>query len=182
MTRTAIAMIVLGAACLTPQAAAGAAETPAVCHVEVHAAANPGLWANRPAEGSTSETKPGTVTCTGAIRGQRLAAAPGAFSMTFSFGSNGVGPSPARDTDCFHGWTTGQWKASIPTADGGTVDLGGPFSGAWTGLVWRAGGRLGDQTVTAVGETRGDPDHSDEDCVTKAFTHFIDTGQLVIGG
>jgi hypothetical protein len=31
-----------------------------------------------------------------------------------------------------------------------------------------------------VGETRGDPDYPEENCVTTAFEHFIDTGQLVV--
>jgi hypothetical protein len=100
--------------------------------------------------------------------------------MAFSFGSTGPGPAPVKDTDCFHGWTGGQWSASVPAVDGGTVDLGGPFGGAWTGLAWRADGRLGEHSVRAVGETRGDPDYPNEDCVTTAFEHFIDTGQLVI--
>ncbi len=70
----------------------------------------------------------------------------------------------------------------MPTLDGGTVNLAGPFRGAWTGLAWRADGRLGQSSVAAVGQTRGDPDYPDENCVTTAFEHFIDTGQLVIGG
>jgi hypothetical protein len=182
MAGIVIFTLVLGLSSLTTQGAAQAAEPQAVCHIEVHATANPGLWATRPAEGSTSESRPGTILCTGAINGRRLSTGAGSFSMTFSFGSTGPGPAPIKDTDCFHGWTTGQWRASVPTVDGGTVDLHGPFGGAWTGLVWRADGRLGTHSVVAVGQTRGDPDHPEEDCVTRAFEHFIDTGQLVIGG
>ena len=171
----------LGVAWLTmPGVPAAAAEPPAVCHVEVHATATPGVWATRPTEGSTSQSKPGTISCAGVLNGRRLSSQPGVFSMAFSFGSTGPGPAPVKDTDCFHGWTSGQWSASIPTVDGGTVELGGPFGGAWTGLTWRADGRLGEHTVTAVGQTRGDPDHPDEDCVTSAFEHFIDTGQLAV--
>jgi hypothetical protein len=180
MARMGIVTLVLAVSWLTMQGAAEAAETAAVCHIEVHATANPGVWATRPTEGSTSQSKPGTVTCTGVISGRRLSTEAGSFTMAFSFGSNGPGPGPIKDTDCFHGWTTGQWSASIPAVGGGTVDLLGPFSGGWTGLAWRADGRLGEHSVMAVGQTRGDPDYPDENCVTTAFEHFIDTGQLVI--
>jgi hypothetical protein len=175
-----IITLVLAVSCLTAQEAVEAAENAAVCHIEVHATANPGVWATRPTEGSTSQSKPGTITCTGVISGRRLSTEAGAFSMSFSFGSNGPGPGPIKDTDCFHGWTTGQWRASVPTVSGGTVDLAGLFGGGWTGLTWRADGRLGEHPVMAVGQTRGDPDYPEEDCVTTAFEHFIDTGQLVI--
>jgi hypothetical protein len=180
MARIGIVTLVLAVSWSTVQATAEATESAAVCHIEVHATANPGLWANRPAEGSTSQSKPGTVTCTGVISGRRLSTEAGSFSMSFNFGSNGPGPGPIKDTDCFHGWTTGQWRASVPTVGGGTVDLLGPLAGGWTGLAWRADGRLGEHSVMAVGQTRGDPDYPDENCVTTAFEHFIDTGQLVI--
>ncbi|MCA1847365.1 MAG: hypothetical protein LC792_30110 [Actinobacteria bacterium] len=49
-------------------------------------------------------------------------------------------------------------------------------------MTWRADGLLGEHRVQATGETRGDPDHPNEDCVTTAFEHFIDTGQLLIDG
>jgi hypothetical protein len=181
MTRGKLVTFVLGVAWMTTQGVpAEAAQSPAVCHVEVHATATPGVWATRSTEGSTSQAKPGTITCTGVLDGRELASEPGPFSMAFSFGSTGPGPAPVRDTDCFHGWTKGQWSGSIPTVDGHTIELGGPFGGAWTGLTWRADGRLGRHTVAAVGQTRGDPDHPDEDCVTTAFEHFIDTGQLAV--
>jgi hypothetical protein len=181
MKKRGVITLVLGVSWLTTQAA-DAAEPAAVCHVEVHATATPGLWATHPTEGSTSQSKPGTITCTGVIGGRTLSSDVGSFNMAFSFASTGPGPSPVKDTDCFHGWTTGEWSASVPTADGGTVDLAGLFSGAWAGLAWRADGRLGEHPVKALGETRGDPDYSNEDCVTTAFEHFIDTGQLVIEG
>lgn len=180
MGRTGIVTLVVTVSWLTMQVAVEAAGTAAVCHIEVHATANPGVWATRPTEGSTSQSKPGTITCTGVISGRRLSTDAGSFSMGFSFGSNGPGPGPIKDTDCFHGWTTGQWRASVPTVGGGTVDLLGPFAGGWTGLAWRADGRLGEHSVMAVGQTRADPDYPEENCVTTAFEHFIDTGQLVI--
>jgi hypothetical protein len=181
MARIRIVTLVLGVSWLASQVAAEAAEHPAVCHVEVHATANPGVWATRPTEGSTSQSTPGTIICTGTINGRRLSAKTGSFTMAFTFGSTGPGPAPVKDTDCFHGWTRGQWRASIPTVNGDTVDLLGSFGGAWTGLTWRADGRLGEHSVVAIGQTRGDPDYPDENCVTTAFEHFIDTGQLLIG-
>jgi hypothetical protein len=182
MSTRGIITLVLGLFWLMTQGGAEAAEPAAICQVEVYATANPGVWATRPTEGSTSQSKPGTITCTGAIGGRQLSTEVGSLTMAFSFGSGGPGPAPVKDTDCFHGWTAGQWKASVPTVDGGTIDVAGVFSGAWAGLTWRADGRLGEHPVKAVGETRGDPDYPNEDCVTTAFQHFIDTGQLVIGG
>ena len=98
----------------------------------------------------------------------------------FPVRDDGPAPGPVSSSDCFHGWTAGHWAASVPTIDGDPVELAGPFGGAWAGLAWRADGRLGDREVVALGETRGDPEHTEENCVTTAFEHFIDTGQLNI--
>jgi hypothetical protein len=53
------------------QVPAEAAGTAAVCQVEVQGTVTPGVWATRATEGSTSQSKPGTIVCSGVIAGRR---------------------------------------------------------------------------------------------------------------
>lgn len=178
MARTLrIASLFLAAiwAVLGPPTPARAAEAPGVCHFEIRNTAEPGWWAGRSTEGTVTSAG-GTIVCTGMLDGRRVATEAGTFGWRLRYGSEGSGPLSGGS--CIHGRATGTWEAAVPLADGSTVLLAGPVATEWFGVAFTYRGHLGRHPVEGVGEARSDPDHLNEDCLSNAFQHYIDTGQF----
>jgi hypothetical protein len=58
--------------------------------------------------------------------------------------------------------------------------LTGPMTGQWTGTMFTVRGRLGRHAAEGIGQVRFDPDHLDEDCVSKPVRHYSDTIQVAV--
>jgi len=156
---------------------AEAAQPSAVCYIDVHNTQDPGLWAAKSGEG-TGTSKAGTIVCVGAVDGRQLSAERGTFAWRWGYGSEGSGP--LTGSSCISGRTTGSWDVSLPMADGTTMALTGPMTGQWTGTMFTVRGQLGQHAAEGIGEVRFDPDHLDEDCVTKPVRHYSDTIQVAV--
>ena len=172
----AVVFSVPGWPILTVADVAEAAQPSAVCHIEVHNTADPGLWATEPTEG-TITSRAGTIVCLGALDGQQLSPDPGTFALRWSYGGEGSG---LGGSNCISGRVTGSWDVTLPMADGTTMALTGPTTSEWAGTVFRVGGQFGRHAVDGIGQVRLDPDHLDEDCVTKPVRHWIDTVQVAV--
>jgi hypothetical protein len=175
--RAGLVIIVAGLLAVPLMAVARAAEpgrAPALCTFDVHDTASPG-WVVTPTRGTSHGL--GTITCVGALDGKQLTGGPAHFEWWYSYGSSDV---PAGGNRCGLVGGAGTWQANLPTIDGSALALTGPWS--FTGNV--AGelhGQLGGFAVEMVWETLSEPDHLDEDCVTKPTRHFRWIAQGMVG-
>lgn len=147
---------------------------PALCSFDVHDTASPG-WLITPTQGKAYAT--GTMTCTGVVDGKQLTGGPGQFRWWYSYGSSDV---LLGGNTCALAGGSGTWEVNLPTVEGPALALTGPF--AWMGSsVGKVHGRLGGLPVEMVYEAYTDPDHLDEDCVTKPASHIRAMGQGTVG-
>ncbi len=145
---------------------------PAVCSFELHDTATPG-WTMTPSHGTAVAA--GTMSCTGVVNGARLTGEPGPFRTRYLYDSAQV---PGGNT-CALAGGNGTWAVELP-ADRGPLRLAGTFT--WEGtLAGTMTGDLGRLPVTLGYEAHPEPDHADEECVTKAASHFGLLGQGTIG-
>jgi len=115
------------------------------------------------------------MTCVGTLAGKQLAGGPGHFEWTYSYGSVDQAFGGCVLT---HG--NGNWEANLPTADGSALALTGPWS--WVGGTGgELRGQLGGIPVEMAWELFSEPDHSDEDCVSKPVSHSNVLGQGPMG-
>jgi hypothetical protein len=111
------------------------------------------------------------------VHGKPLAGAPGHFEWWYSYGSTDV---PNGANTCASAGGKGTWAVELPTVDGSPLALTG--SHTWLGTaVGEFTGDFGGLPVEMTYEGRQHPDHPDEDCVTKPFSHIPTTGQGSLG-
>jgi hypothetical protein len=117
------------------------------------------------------------MTCIGALDGKQLAGGPGHFESWYSYGPSDV---PVGGNTCALAAGSGTWQADLPTVGGSAVALTGPWS--WTGnMAGGLHGQLGGHPVEMAWQARPEPDHLDEDCVTKPASHFRMLAQGTVG-
>lgn len=177
---SAVFFSVVAWSALAPPTAAHAADTPAVCHFELHDTEDPGLWAVEPTQGTITSTA-GTIICTGTIEGRQVSAETGTLSWRLRYGNEG----PLPESNCLYGQAAGSWEASLPMADGTTMGLIGPVEIVYAGVNFTVSGRFDQHTVRGIGETTSDPDRDpvvepDVSCFTTAFRYSIEIGQVVV--
>jgi hypothetical protein len=162
--------------------AADAADTPAICHFELHDTADPGFWTAEPTQGTLTSTA-GAIICTGIVGGRPVLAEPGTLSWRMSYGGDGV----LDESNCVYGRAAGSWDASLPMADGTSMSLTGPVEIVWNAVVaWTVGGRLGQHAVQGIGESTSDPERDplvepNVSCFTTPSLYSIERGQMIIG-
>lgn len=175
--RAALVIMVSGLLVLPTAAvarAAGPGRAPAVCTLDVHDTASPG-WLLTPSQGTSHAN--GTMTCVGVLDGKQLAGGPGPFEWWYSYGSSDV---PAGGNTCLLAGGAGTWQVSLPTMDGAALALAGDFR--WVGSQGgEAHGQLGGLHMQIVWEALPEPDHLDENCVTKPASHLRVIAQGTVG-
>jgi hypothetical protein len=175
--RAGLVIVVSGLFVLPPAADARAAEpkgAPALCSFDVHDTASPG-WFVTPSRGTSQGI--GTITCDGALHGKQLTGGPGHLEWSYSYGSSDV---PAGGNRCGLSGGSGTWQANLPTIDGSALALTGPWS--FTGnAAGQLHGQLGGHPVDMGWVAFSEPDHVDEDCVTKPVRHFRWIAQGTVG-
>jgi len=179
-SRGAIWTGVLAALCLVALRPAGPAwgigfpgDAPVVCSFELHDTATPG-WMITPSRGTASAV--GTMSCNGVVKGAQLTGEPGRFTTRYLYDPLSA---PGGNT-CALAGGRGIWEVHLPAVGGGMLDLTGSYS--WDGTaVGRMYGDLGRLPVTLAYEAYPDPGHPDENCLTKAASHFGLLGQGTIG-
>jgi hypothetical protein len=171
------AVVALGLVALRPAGAAWGigfpGEAPVACSFELHDTATPG-WRLTPSRGTASAV--GTMACNGDIKGAQLTGQPGPFTARYLYDPLAA---PGGNT-CALAGGRGIWEVHLPTVGGGVLDLTGSY--AWEGMaVGRMYGDLGRLPVTLGYVAYPDPGHPDENCLTKAASHFGLLGQGTIG-
>jgi hypothetical protein len=148
-------------------------DPPVLCSFELHDTATPG-WSITPSRGTASAA--GTMSCNGVVKGAHLSGEPGPFTARYLYDSAGV----TGGNTCALAGGRGTWEVQLPTAGGGSLDLTGTFT--WVGTqVGRMDGDLGRLPVTMGYEAYPEPNHPDEDCVTKPVSHFGLIGEGTVG-
>lgn len=162
-------------------ASAGPSNTAAVCRFEVHEVASPG-FSSAPGGGVSRTDPPGVITCVGVIEGRRLSGVPGTIFYEYHFGTAMPAKAMGGDSCIVFSGLAENTTVTLPMADGSDMRLVGILEAAGTA----AGGVGRIAAGNAVGnfglEFRGEPDHLEEDCVTKPIQHFITTGQGTLTG
>jgi hypothetical protein len=176
----AVSIGALAALCLLALPSAGPAwgigfpgEAPIPCSFELHDTATPG-WTLTPSRGTASAV--GTMSCTGDLKGVQLTGQPGPFTTRYLYDPL----SAPGGTTCALAGGKGIWEVHLPKVGGGMLDLTGSYT--WQGTaVGRMYGDFGRIPVTLAFEAYPDPGHPDENCLTKAASHFGLLGQGTIG-
>jgi len=154
-----VAVLGLLSPSLAPTAHA-AGETPTLCTYKVHDSPSPG-WLMTPSQGTSQGS--GTITCVGALDGKQLAAKPGPFTWVYSYGSSDV---PAGGNTCALGGVHGTWQVSLPTMDGASIILSGPFIAVASLLGGELHGRFGRHPVEMLLSAYPEPNHLNQDCIS----------------
>jgi hypothetical protein len=99
----------------------------------------------------------------GTLDGKQLAGKPGPFTWLYSYDSSDV---PAGGNTCALAGGHGSWQVSLPTTDGTSMDLAGPFT--WIGTLHREShGPFGNHPVEMLYVTAyPGPGHATQDCIT----------------
>jgi hypothetical protein len=161
-------------------ASAGPSNTAAVCSFEVHEVASPG-FSSAPGGGVSRTDPPGVITCVGVIEGRRLSGHSGTIFYEYHLGT--AMPAQAMGGDsCVVFSGLADTTVTLPTADGGDIRLVGILEAAGTAAGGVGRITAGKAAGNFVLEFRAEPDHLDEDCVTKPIQHFITTGQGTLKG
>jgi hypothetical protein len=172
-----LVILVVGLLGLPLAAVARAAEpgrAPALCTVETHDTASPG-WLITPSQGTAHGL--GTLTCVGALHGKQLTGGPGRFEWWYSYESSDV---PGGVNNCVVAGGHGTWQVNLPSVDGSPLALTGAFR--WVGSAANElHGQLGGLPVEMAWEALSEPDHLDEDCVTKPASHYRVLAQGTVG-
>lgn len=156
-----VLVVGLGLLSLTLAPAAHAAGgVPALCSFKVHDSPSPG-WLITPSKGTSHGT--GTITCAGTLDGKQLAGTPGPFTWDYSYDSSDV---PMGGNTCALAGAHGTWEVKLPTMDGATLTLTGPWT--WMGTFpGEFQGQFGGHPVDGLYETAyPEPNHLNQDCIT----------------
>lgn len=117
------------------------------------------------------------MTCLGTLDGRQLAGKPGPFIYDYSYGSSDV---PLGGNTCALSGGHGHWRVTLPTSDGDSMALTGPFAFLFAG-AGVVQGRFGRHPATMVQEFYFPSDHVfDQNCVTSPVYTGEVFGPIVI--
>ena len=162
-------------------ASAGPSNTAAVCTFEAHEVASPG-FSSAPGGGVSRTDPPGVITCVGVIEGRRLSGDSGTIFYEYHFGTALPAQAMGGDSCILFSGLAENTTVTLPMAEGGDIRLVGVLEAAGTAAGGVGRIAAGNAVGNFVLEFRSEPDHLDEDCVTKPIQHFITTGQGTLTG
>jgi hypothetical protein len=162
----------LCAGLLLPSPAARAdAGSEALCTFTTIIRQRPGYLLSTTTKGAVFTPGGAPVTCIGRVGGQVLSPEPGTLSVQGTY--EGTCPSATAE---------GRLKIETRTVGGDPLILQGPIAVTRVGPVVRGGGQLDGVPFELTLTGTADPQHPEDNCVTKPLDHILGTGVITING